>query len=244
MFGILVFVGLARSVPSHGAVVMATMPLTSLFIRWVFDKQPPRWWAWAGGWTALVGVGFVSGAWSGGSSLHANTLAGDAIAWVGTLGWILYTRGQQKLPQLSVVEYTAYTAITALPGVCAVALAATLLGWAHLPSASGVTSVAPALAYIIAIGTVLAALLFNFGVRRLGATNGIVAINFVPISALIISAAMGHAPTASELFGTALVVVALLWLAFQMRNAAAVKPAGMPVRTQDAMRPPNAAPTT
>lgn len=218
MFGILVFVGLARSLPSHGAVIMATMPLTSLFIRWVFDRQPPRWWAWVGGWTALMGVGLVSGAWSSGNSLHQNTLLGDAIAWVGTLGWILYTRGQKKLPDLNAVEYTAYTAIAALPGVCAAAIAATWLGWAHTPSVSSVISVAPALAYIIAIGTVLAALLFNFGVQRLGATNGIVAINFVPIAALIISTAMGHVPTAAELLGTALVVVALLLLAFQLSH--------------------------
>jgi drug/metabolite transporter (DMT)-like permease len=215
MFGIMVFLGLSQSVPSHGAVVMATMPLTTLFIRWAFDSQRPQWWAWLAGIGALLGVSLVSGIWSA-SSIGTSTLKGDAIALIGTLGWIFYTRGQQKVPQLNVMEYTAYTAIMAFPGLLAISVISTLTGHAHAPTVNNLVQVLPVMLYIVIVATVLAALAFNQGVRRLGATNGIVFINFVPVSALAISAVQGNMPSSSELIGTGLVIAALLLLAQRM----------------------------
>lgn len=223
MFGILVFVGLSQSVASHGAVVMATMPLTTLFIKWWLDGVRPHWWGWTAGLVALAGVSLVSGMWTS-SHLHGSTLIGDGIAWIGTLGWILYTRGQQKVPQLQVIEYTAYTAMLAFPGLVVVGIMATLMGHAHLPTLADLAHVAPAMGYIVAIATVAAALAFNLGVRRLGPTNGIVFINFVPVSALIISAFRGDMPSTAEVAGTALVCAGLLLMARQMS-----RPTGAPL---------------
>lgn len=216
MFGIMVFVGLAQSVPAHGAVIMATMPITTLFIRWIFEGQAPQWWAWLVVSLAILGVTFVSGVWNIQNSFGSTTLRGDLIAFTGTLGWILYTRGQSKVPQLTVIEYTSFTAILALPGLCMIATLATLMGYASLPNTGNLVAAAPAMLYIVVIATVLAALAFNKGVRKLGATHGIVFINFVPVSALIISIALGSSPNYGELIGTLLVVAALTLQAKQM----------------------------
>lgn len=209
MFGILVFVGLSHSIPSHGAVIMATMPVTTLFIRWVFERQPPQWWAWFAAALAIAGVSLVSGVWEANKGFSNSTLPGDLVAFVGTVGWIVYTRGQASVAQLSVIEYTTFTAILALPGLVVVALLATLAGYAHPPAASSLTAAAPSLIYIVVIATVLAALAFNKGVRTLGGTHGIVFINLVPVSALLISIANGAQITSGELIGTGLVIVAL-----------------------------------
>jgi drug/metabolite transporter (DMT)-like permease len=83
-----------------------------------------------------------------------------------------------------------------------------------------VKEVAPAALYIIVIGTVLAALAYNLGVRLLGVTTGILFINWVPVSALAIGAAMGHVPSASELIGTGLVIGGLVLVAGRMRATA------------------------
>ncbi|MFD2273451.1 DMT family transporter [Undibacterium arcticum] len=212
MFGILVFVGLDHSVPSHGAVIMATMPVTTLFLRWAFERQRPQWWAWGVVSLTIVGVVLVSGVLSAptASGGHTATIYGDLVALFGTLGWVTYTRGQGKLPQLSVIEYTAFTAVLALPALFLLAVLATMIGWAHQPSVDNLVHVAPAMAYIVVVATVLAALAFNKGVRQLGATQGIVFINFVPVSALAISAFRGSMPHAMEIAGTLLVVCALL----------------------------------
>jgi drug/metabolite transporter (DMT)-like permease len=216
MFGILVFVGLSQSIPSHGAVIMATMPVTSLFMRWVFERQRPQWWAWLVVALAIVGVSLVSGVWSTGRGFGSSTLRGDFIAFIGTVGWIMYTRGQAAVSKLTVIEYTAFTAILALPSLFALALAATFVGYATRPDAHHLLAAAPAMLYIVVIATVLAVLAFNKGVRNLGATHGIVFINFVPVSALLISVANGALPNAGELVGTLLVITALMVQANKM----------------------------
>lgn len=209
MFGILVFIGLAHSIPSHGAVIMATMPVTTLFIRWVFDRQRPQWWAWCAAALAIAGVSLVSGVWEPSKGFSNSTLPGDLVAFVGTVGWIIYTRGQASVAQLSVIEYTTFTAVLALPGLVLVAMMATLAGYAHPPQAANLAAAAPSLIYIIVIATVLAALAFNKGVRTLGGTHGVVFINLVPVSALLITVASGAQISAGEVAGTALVIVAL-----------------------------------
>ena len=209
MFGILVFVGLDHSLPSHGAVVMATMPVTAMMLRWAIERQRLQWWAWAVLALSLGGVLLVSGVAThpaGGIS----TIGGDLTALAGTFGWVLYTRGQATMPQLSVLEFTSFTALLAVPAIVAIALAATAAGWSHLPQPADLARVAPAMLYVIAIATVFAALAFNKGVRQLGATQGIVFINLVPVSALAIGALRGAMPGSAELAGGVLVVSALL----------------------------------
>ena len=220
MFGTMVFIGLSKSQPSHGAVIMATMPLTTLFIRWASDGLRPQWWAFVGALLAIIGVSLVSGLWTADSAQGVEVMTGDLIALVGTLGWIFYTRGAQKLPQLSVIEYTTYTAVASFPGLLVVAMFATSTGFAHIPTIANVMSVLPSLLYIVVIATVLAALAFNLGVSRLGASNGILFINFVPVSALFIGIARGEQPTGMEMIGTGLVIAALLLIGSRMKAIA------------------------
>lgn len=209
LFGVLVFTGLQHSVPSHGAVIMATMPVTAMVLRWALDKQQLQWWAAAVLALTLGGVTLVSGV-----MLHpaggASTIAGDLTAFAGTVGWVFYTRGQATLPQLSVLEYTAFTALMAVPAMVLFALVATALGWSHVPTLAGLAHAAPAMAYTVLFATVFASLAFNKGVRQLGAAQGIVFINLVPVSALIMSAARGVTPGATEIVGALMVVAALL----------------------------------
>lgn len=220
MFGILVFIGLDHSVPSHGAVIMATIPVTTLVSRWLLDRQKPHWWAWGVVALTVLGVVLVSGVLTA-KGASRGAVYGDLIALIGTTGWVTYTRGQSKLLQLSVIEYTAFTAILAVPGLVAVALVATMLGFAHKPSLDSLVHVAPAMAYVVAIATVAAGLAYNKGVRQLGITHGIVFINFVPVSALLIGVLRGSVPRPMEMLGTVLVVSALLLQAKLMQRQAA-----------------------
>ncbi len=220
LFGILVLIGLDHSLPSHGAVVMATMPVTAMMLRWAVERQRLQWWGWLVLAMTLTGVALVSGI-----SLRAtggvSTWGGDLIALAGSLGWVLYTRGQASLPQLSVLEYTTFTATLAAPLLLLIAALSTLLGWAHLPSVANLVHVAPAMLYVIVVATVFAALAFNKGVRQLGATQGIVFINLVPVSALAMSALRGVPPGGAEIVGALLVVSALLVQARMSRPRAA-----------------------
>ncbi|WP_431288499.1 DMT family transporter [Roseateles chitinivorans] len=123
-FGILVLEGLKLSLPSHGAVLMATMPMTTILLRWLLDGQRPGIAVAGAAVLALSGVVLVSGV-LGRTDGPPHMLLGDALTLLGTVGWVLYTRGAAKVPDLSPLEYTGLTAIAALPWQVAFALVAT-----------------------------------------------------------------------------------------------------------------------
>jgi len=210
VFGVLVLVGLLHSVPSHGAVIMATMPITTQLVRWAADGLKPGRAALLGTALALLGVAMVSGVFLAPEAGATSTLAGDATALLGTLGWIVYTRGSASLPGLDVLEYSGLTALASWPLLLLGALAGAVTGWAPLPAAADIGVSWHALLYIGAIPSVLAVLAYNFGIRTLGVVTGTAFLNFVPVSALLMGTALGTRPAAHELLGVAMVISALL----------------------------------
>lgn len=226
LFSLLVFYGLRLSVPSHGSVIMATMPFTTLALRWALDGQRPALRALLAAALAIVGVATVADLFGQYGGLSTTTLIGDALALAGTLGWVIYTRGAASLPALSALEYTALTAVGVLPWLSLFTLAATALGWCPAPTPAAVADVAPQLIYIAVLPTVAAALAFNLGVRRLGAPAGTLFLNMVPVSVIAVRAVLGNAPQTNELIGTALVGMALVLNAWPARSSGADRPAG------------------
>lgn len=219
VFSVMVFYGVAHSVPSHGAVIMATMPFTTLALRWALDGERPAPRVIGAAALALLGVAGVAGLLGGPQALPRGVLVGDAVTLAGTLGWVAYTRIGARLPGLSVLGYTTLTALAALPWLLGAAVGATLAGLVHWPSPAALRPFAAELAYIALVPTVAAVLAFNHGVRVLGATWGTMFLNVVPLSALAIGAALGQPPQAHELLGAATVMAALAWHAAPRRAA-------------------------
>ncbi|HSI56603.1 MAG TPA: DMT family transporter [Ideonella sp.] len=245
VFSVMLLVGLMHSVPSHAAVLMATMPITTQLVRWVLDGQKPARSALLGAALALSGVVVVSGELWADAGAGPSTLWGDLTVLAGTLGWVAYTRASASFPQLDVLEYTALTAIASWPLLLASALAATLLGWSTGPSAADLSLSWSALLYIGAVPSVIAILGFNLGVRTLGPVSATAFLNFVPVSAMLMSAALGKPPVAHELVGSAMVVGALLLHTLAQRRAGAAPAAAAlttPSARSPAPRPPSASP--
>jgi len=209
VFSIMVFHGLRLSLPSHGSVIMATMPFTTLALRWALDGHRPPLRAVAGAALALTGVATVANLVGHAGEINGRMLLGDAITLAGTLGWVFYTRSMAKLPDHSPLEYTALTAIAALPGLVGVALLGTALGWVAAPSAELLLALAPKLVYVALVPTVAAVLAFNAGVKKLGAPMGTLFLNMVPVSVIAVRAVLGEAPHTNEIAGAALVGLGL-----------------------------------
>ncbi len=62
VFSVMLLAGLAHSLPSHGAVIMATMPMTTQLLRWLLDGVRPARVTLLTSVLALAGVAVVSGA--------------------------------------------------------------------------------------------------------------------------------------------------------------------------------------
>ena len=228
VFSVLLLTGLAHSVPSHGAIIMATTPISTQLLRWVLDGVRPTRTTLLSSALALAGVVVVSGVLAPSNGDAASTAWGDAIALTGTLGWVWYTRGAAQFAgQLDVVEYSALTVLAAWPLMVLGALAASAIGLAEVPHLQGLQLSWHALLYVGLIPSALAVLAYNFGVRTLGTVTGTAFINFVPVSALLMSVGMGKLPSGSELLGMAMVVGALLihTAGSRLATAAAAMPA-------------------
>jgi len=117
-FSVLVLWGLAHSQPSHGAVIMATMPITTQLVRWWRDGVAPTRSTLLGTALALLGVCIVAGVGLQQDATNASTWRGDLAAWVGTLGWITYTRGSARWARLDVLTFSTWTAVAAWPPRC------------------------------------------------------------------------------------------------------------------------------
>jgi drug/metabolite transporter (DMT)-like permease len=210
LFSVLVLIGLAHSVPSHGAVIMATMPITTQLLRWTLDGIKPTRTVLLSASLALLGVMAVSGVLTEHNAGNHSAAVGDLLTLVGTLGWIAYTRGAARLPSLSVLEYSALTALAAWPLLLLVALAGAATSWAAAPTTADLAVSWHALLYIAAVPSVVAVLAYNFGVKTLGVITGTAFLNFVPVSATLMSVALGKMPQPHEMAGLLLVVSALL----------------------------------
>lgn len=207
VFSIVVFLGLRRTTPSHGALIMATMPVSTVVARAAVQRRLPPAWTWGVALLALCGVFVVSG--TTGSQAGASW-QGDLVVFVGSLGWVAYTLGAAALPQLDAREYPAFTLLAALPALLAAVMVAEALGVTHAPARADWAAVAPHIAYTVLVPTVAAVLAFNRGVRELGPANAMLFINIVPVSALLISVARGQRLGAPEVVGSMLVVAAIV----------------------------------
>ncbi len=225
VFSVMLMAGLAHSLPSHGAVIMATMPMTTQLLRWLLDGVRPARSTLLTSVLALAGVAVVSGLLASGHRGAGSTGFGDSLILAGTLGWIWYTRGAAEFADLDVVEYSALTMLASWPLLLLGAVVATGFGWATWPTAQDLALTWHALLYVGVVASAVAVLTFNYGVRTLGAVTGTAFFNFVPVSALLMDVALGKPPSASELTGTAMVIGALLIHTGASRHAALPAPA-------------------
>jgi drug/metabolite transporter (DMT)-like permease len=202
---------------------MATQPLIAALVAWLLRGIRPSRSTLVFLGTALIGVllvvtkGHLAGLFAG------STAFGDLLMFLGAVSWVVYTLGATDFPSWSPLRYTALTCLLSLPAIFGATAIATATGYASTPSASDVESVGWQLAYIIGIASALGVLSWNAGNKLIGATNGVLFINFVPVTVFAIRIAQGHRFQPIEFIGAALVIGALIANNVLMRRSAASK---------------------
>lgn len=220
-FNLLAYVGLAHTEAQNAAVLVATMPLVTVVVRWVRDGVRPHAVTLGLILTAIVGVALLV------TKGHPSELTGgvgDLLVLGAVVCWVLYTTSAAETPGWSPLRFTT---LTALPGAAAILLltaGADVIGQQHVPSASDVWAVAPAIVFIIVFGAVAAVLSWNAGVKRLGPANTSLFITLVPITAFAIRIAEGARPTAAEFVGAGIILVSLVAANLYGRRVAAPTP--------------------
>jgi drug/metabolite transporter (DMT)-like permease len=208
-FSILGFLGLSQSRPEHAAIIVALMPLVTALANWLVRGRRPGAITLVATLVALFGVALVITK----GQLHraaGGTLHADALVLAGVASWVIYTMGASSVPSLSALRYTAQSMALGTSTILAITLAATASGLAHPPAWRDVAALSGDIAYLSIVAGVLGVLAWNAGIGLLGAANGVLFINLVPITAFAIGVAQGHRFGASEIAGVVLVIGALV----------------------------------
>ncbi|PDY14533.1 EamA family transporter, partial [Bacillus cereus] len=86
----------------------------------------------------------------------------------------------------------------------------TVLGYVPVPSMGTISIVKYDLLRMMTLPGIIALLAWNYGVKILSSINGILFINFVPVTTLIIMMIQGYQITMFDIVGTLLVIAALI----------------------------------
>lgn len=226
-FNLLSYVGLEHTRAQDAALIVATTPLLTAIAAWLLTRARPNRATLAAMGAALLGVLLVISRGHPSSLTHGG-IGGDALVLAGAILWITYTMGARRFPGFSPLRYTALSAVGGTLTILTVTEAATLAGAVHAPSASDIGAIWWQLLYVAGPAAVVAVLAWNAGVRRLGAANGALFMNLVPVVTFAIAIAGGYVPVPWELAGAALTVAALV---------AANLAARAPRQPQESLRP-------
>ncbi|MGE5089894.1 MAG: DMT family transporter [Candidatus Levyibacteriota bacterium] len=208
-FSILGFLGIAGSTPEHAAIIVALMPLLTTLMNWLLRGSRPAGAVLVATLAALAGVVLVVTRGrlriDGGASWHA-----DAMVLAGATCWIAYTMGAATLPRLSALRYTALSMAFGAVSIVAITEGAVAAGFATTPAWPHVLGLWHEIAYLSLVAGVAAVLAWNAGIGTLGAANGVLFINLVPVTAFAIGVAQGHRFGAAEGVGAAMTLAALV----------------------------------
>lgn len=199
-FNLLFLSGMQDTSAVNGALIMATNPLlTTVLAAMVLGERISSRQMLALP-VALIGVSVVVL----GGGVHLGINRGDALMVGADVCWAAYNVLTRKMlsPGRGVGHVTGIVTVGALVQ----AAAAVVVG---APIAMPGPNASMALVAMALGGTVLVFLFWNEALARLGAGRTVAFMNFVPVSAMVISAFSGAMPTVTQLAGGALVILAV-----------------------------------
>ncbi|HEV7717310.1 MAG TPA: EamA family transporter [Steroidobacteraceae bacterium] len=204
-FNVFFFIGMASTSPANGALIMALNPLLTSLVAWLVLGDRPTARQWMAFPVGLIGVAIVVL----GTGAHVHVARGDALLFAGGLCWSLYNVYVRKLMPRDTSE-VANTAGIMVVGALALTAAALISGqrfsMPSLPAGS-------ALLMMSIGGSVLAYLLWNAGIAKVGPARAAIFLNLVPVASMLISTTLGTPPSHAQLLGGALVIGAVTFSA-------------------------------
>ncbi|BBB92703.1 MAG TPA: DMT family transporter [Methylomusa anaerophila] len=210
VFGYNVFfaMGLQYTSAINGALVIVINPVTTALISVLFLGE-----AWSlrlglGVGLSLAGVLTVITKGNFGVLANMSFNYGEILLLGAVASWTAYTTlGKMVMRNIGAVPATA---VSTLMGAILLIISSFMENaWRNMPNLS--FQVVAELLYLAVFSTVVAFILFNIGIRRLGASKASAYINLMPVNALLIAAAVyGETVTIMHIIGMVLVISGVL----------------------------------
>lgn len=207
---LLVFWGLSYTLPENAVVILALQPSLAALADWWMHGRRPRVDTRICIAIAFAGVIMVVTKGEPTIALTPRDLLGDLLVLLGASCWVGYTLAAASFRHWTSMRFTYLTMLPAAFFIVVVAALAWLSHLSDAPTAAGVWSVAPQLAYLSLAGVVVAMLLWNAGNQRIGGLNSTLLLNLMPVVTFTIRFLQGQRFTMVEMLGALLVVGALV----------------------------------
>jgi drug/metabolite transporter (DMT)-like permease len=219
-FNLSLFYGLRHTSPVNGALIIALCPaLITLFSALLSGDRINTRQA-TGLALGLAGVAVVVSHGSLHALLALSFQRGDLLVLLAAVSWAIYsTIPKRFITGLPPLQITAGS--IALGGILISSFAAaTTTDFFTLPP----LSVVAAILVMSLLGSVLAYLWWNDGVRQVGPGKAAIFMNMVPVFTTLIGVALGQSIALSQLAGAVLVVGGVLYSTWLPASPAAVSP--------------------
>ncbi|MFW0883535.1 DMT family transporter [Candidatus Acidulodesulfobacterium sp. H_13] len=200
----------------HGAIVaaaiMATMPFMGAILNKFLNKTKLAVFTGFAILAGLFGVLLIVTQGDIGRLMSLRlSLGGDILIVAGAFCWVFYTMGITKFPKWSPLRYTALTSIFGFFTILILIIIMTSVGLLRVPGVAAVSSVWWEILYMIFISAVLGVFAWNAGNRIIHPINGVLFLNFVPVTTLMIAILDDQSLSYIEYIGVFIVISALIF---------------------------------
>ncbi len=211
MFAPLYTVGIQHSNPVTAAILSASSPVVTAFVGWIAYRLPVPRHMIPGLLLTIVGCAYATYD----PNLQGTPFdlrGGELFIIAAQACWSWYSiTAQRWLLGCSQIRITTMTTVTASATLIGVYLLASFFGAAQFPPVVPRTTFDYGLFIWLALVPVMIGnILWHYGVNKLGAVIAALFMNLMPITAILITAAMGIAPRTQQLIGGALVLAGIM----------------------------------
>lgn len=215
------------------SIMEVLMPMISIAMIWVLTRKMPPKYTLVSMVIALAGAILVitNGKWT------FFTLAGQhllplLLILAGVVGWVVYSMGGSHFAGWSTLRYSTLTCLLGTFVSFTVVIVSSAFHWITVPDWQDVWSVKYEMSFMILLPGLAALLSWNAGIRKLSPLNGILFINFVPITTLVLMFFQGYTISPFELYGTLLVIFALVLNNMVQRGSLRTTDRSHPIRVR------------
>lgn len=193
------------------SIMESLMPMISIVIVWMIFRKRPHLFTLGCVIVSFIGAMLVITKGDVKAFLGAtDDFIPSILIFIAVIGWVIYTMGGSEFSGWSALRYSTLSCLLGTITAIVITIGATLFGNLSVPTVESMMAVSPHLLFMIIFPGVIALLGWNIGVSILSPLNGLLFINFVPVTTLLISIFQGNQVTMFDLFGTILIIVSLL----------------------------------
>ncbi|MDI2586679.1 DMT family transporter [Psychrobacillus sp. NEAU-3TGS] len=193
------------------SIMESLMPMISIVIFWMLYRRRPYTFTLVCVLIAFIGASLVITKGNFGAFLTAtDNFIPSILILIAVIGWVVYTMGGSEFRGWSALRYSTLSCLLGTITAGFIVLILTFTGYVSVPNMETITIVSPHLLFMIIFPGLIALLGWNVGVSILTPLNGLLFINFVPVTTLVISLIQGNQVNYVELIGITFIIFSLI----------------------------------